>query len=124
MKLESMNSLGNWNVIDPDYVDYYLKQIVGFYSIDSDGNICFKHQSQAVREITREEVIEALETGVKFKYDSDWYSNVRKYREPKPEPVTEDKIVLCKCGHTVPRGQVMNASLGTSCPDCYDRMSN
>jgi len=36
---------------------------------------------------------------------------------PKPE------LVKCSCGHSVPRGSVMNASMGTSCPDCYDRMS-
>ena len=33
------------------------------------------------------------------------------------------KMVLCSCGHAVPANQVMIASLGTSCPDCYDRMS-
>jgi len=33
------------------------------------------------------------------------------------------EMVKCSCGHTVPRSQVMSASLGTSCPDCYDRMS-
>jgi hypothetical protein len=32
--------------------------------------------------------------------------------------------VKCSCGHTVPRTWVMNASLGTACPDCYDRMSD
>ena len=34
------------------------------------------------------------------------------------------KMVKCACGHTVPRGMVMSASLGSSCPDCYDRMSD
>jgi hypothetical protein len=34
------------------------------------------------------------------------------------------EIVKCSCGHSVPRHSVMSASLGTSCPDCYDRMSN
>lgn len=33
------------------------------------------------------------------------------------------KLVDCDCGHSVPRSQVMSASLGTSCFDCYDRMS-
>jgi len=33
------------------------------------------------------------------------------------------EMVKCSCGHAVPRGQVMSASMGTSCPDCYDRMS-
>ena len=34
------------------------------------------------------------------------------------------EMVKCSCGHTVPRSQVMSASMGTSCPDCYDRMSD
>lgn len=38
---------------------------------------------------------------------------------------TEQKteMVKCSCGHSVPRGSVMSASMGSSCPDCYDRMS-
>lgn len=34
------------------------------------------------------------------------------------------ETVRCDCGHTVARNMVMSASLGTSCPDCYDRMSD
>ena len=37
---------------------------------------------------------------------------------PAPE------LVQCACGHRVPRSQVMHASMGTSCPDCYDKMSD
>lgn len=33
------------------------------------------------------------------------------------------ELVKCSCGHSVPRSQVMSASMGTSCPNCYDRMS-
>lgn len=33
-------------------------------------------------------------------------------------------MVQCDCGHSCPRAQVMSASLGTSCPNCYDRMSD
>jgi hypothetical protein len=39
------------------------------------------------------------------------------------EPTPQRATVRCACGHTVPAGQVMNASLGTTCPECYDRMS-
>ena len=34
------------------------------------------------------------------------------------------RMIRCDCGHEVPEGQAMNASLGTACPSCYDRMSN
>lgn len=40
----------------------------------------------------------------------------------RPAPPVR-KMVKCSCGHTVPAGSVMYASMGTSCPDCYDRMS-
>lgn len=41
---------------------------------------------------------------------------------PMPEFIT-GKFVRCSCGHTVHESQVMWANLGTSCPDCYDRLS-
>lgn len=44
-----------------------------------------------------------------------------KARKRAPKPV---ELVRCDCGHSVPRIQVMNASMGSACPDCYDRMSN
>ncbi len=43
---------------------------------------------------------------------------IRRKRSAKPVDMK-----LCDCGHRVPSDQVMSASLGTSCPDCYDRMS-
>ena len=32
--------------------------------------------------------------------------------------------VKCDCGHTCESNLVMSASLGSSCPKCYDRLSN
>ena len=33
-------------------------------------------------------------------------------------------LVKCACGHTVAKNLVMSTSNGSSCPDCYDRMSD
>lgn len=33
-------------------------------------------------------------------------------------------LVTADCGHTIPRAQLMHASIGTACPDCYDEMEN
>ncbi len=44
-----------------------------------------------------------------------------KARKRAPKPV---ELVRCDCGHSVPRIRVMSASMGTSCPRCYDRMSD
>ena len=40
------------------------------------------------------------------------------------QPIREHKMVKCACGHTIPSIWVMRANLGSSCPDCYDDMSN
>ena len=40
------------------------------------------------------------------------------------QPIRRERMVKCSCGHTVPASWVMSASLGTSCPDCYDDMSD
>lgn len=74
---------------------------------------------------TRDEIIAILESGksVKwckspnFTYDHSYGVIGRKRSAP---PV---QMVECDCGHSVPVGLRMTASLGTSCPDCYDRMS-
>lgn len=44
---------------------------------------------------------------------------IRRKRNLAPAP-----LVKCDCGHSVAPALVMRASLGTACPDCYDRMSN
>jgi len=50
-----------------------------------------------------------------------WYAVIRETQKAqKPEKI---ETVLCDCGHRVRRESVMNTSTGTSCPDCYDRMS-
>ena len=37
--------------------------------------------------------------------------------------IPAQKMVRCSCGHTVPQSLAMMANLGSSCPDCYNRMS-
>lgn len=36
----------------------------------------------------------------------------------------QSPLIACDCGHSVPQAQVMRASLGTTCPDCYDAWSD
>lgn len=40
--------------------------------------------------------------------------------KPTPIPV---EMVRCSCGHTISKNLVMTTSMGSSCPRCYDRMS-
>jgi hypothetical protein len=75
---------------------------------------------------TREQIVALLEEGKSIKwrqspnfaYDAS-YGVIGRKRTAKPV-----EMVQCDCGHSVPKGSVMRASLGTSCPDCYDSMSD
>lgn len=82
----------------------------------------------AKRSGTTEDAIERrLETGdlvawcdsPNYHYDHGTGYIRRKRTAPPPE-----RLVQCDCGHSVPQVLVMSASMGTSCPDCYDRMSD
>lgn len=42
----------------------------------------------------------------------------------KATPAILPGQIRCDCGHTVSRIMAMTTSTGTSCPDCYDRMSH
>lgn len=42
---------------------------------------------------------------------------------PAPARRAPVATVIADCGHEIPRSWLMDASMGTACPDCYDRMS-
>ena len=48
---------------------------------------------------------------------------VREAQAKREARRAQRQMVRCDCGCTIPRNLVMDASLGTSCPDCYDQMS-
>ena len=82
--------------------------------------------TESMRKRSRDEIIAELNAGREIKYAptaNHYYTHdmkrIRIYREPAPAP----ELVKCDCGHSVPRGSRMSASFGSSCPDCYDRMS-
>jgi hypothetical protein len=75
---------------------------------------------------TRAEIVARIDAGetVKwcqspnFYYDHSYGLITRRRTAPAVE------MVRCDCGHMTISAQVLHASLGTSCPDCYDRMSD
>lgn len=74
------------------------------------------------QEISRGELEGRLVRGEEVRYRADdWYPYIR--IEPVPRQRGHLEMVIADCGHRIPREQVMSASFGTSCPDCYDRMS-
>jgi len=54
----------------------------------------------------------------------DAYKNIKASEKPAAPDAASTNLVTCSCGCEVPRAFVMNSSMGTSCPDCYDRMSD
>jgi len=66
------------------------------------------------------DVRSALSAGKKIGTGTDWYDKIRIKPVPRLQTVEMKK---CDCGHTIPKNLVMSANVGTSCCDCYDRMS-
>jgi hypothetical protein len=75
---------------------------------------------------TRSHLVTCIESGrsVNWRKSPNFYYDHSEgwIRRKRTAPKIETK--KCACGHTVEKSQVMSASMGSSCPDCYDRMSN
>jgi len=124
MKLQYQMSSGRWAETD-DRTEDFLTRCEQFNGVDATGKIVsiFK----ASRPLTRDEVEKALLMGIELRNgNADWYSNCRDGETKLAErraAVSSVKMVKCDCGHTIPSISAMSASLGSSCPDCYDRLS-
>ena len=106
---------------------YYAISTPGFFDV----NRVELHLGWAAEEnnITVDEVIRWLKAGKTVKFDTDRNSKLRcgeiheqrvEARKAKQKPV---KMIECACGHTINSVLVMSSAFGSSCPDCYDRMS-
>ena len=73
----------------------------------------------------REQIIAILESGhsVKWCESPNFYYDHSSGGMGGTRTAPPVVMVQCDCGHLVPKGQRISTSLGTSCPDCYDRMS-
>jgi formylmethanofuran dehydrogenase subunit E len=99
LQLQYQQSTGMWVDCDERTTEEFLK-------------LCERTTGKS-----RQEVLSALEAG-KVRYDlEDWYSFCR--LKPAPRPVEVETVKCDYCGRLVPRISAINASLGTSCPDCY-----
>lgn len=100
LKLERKLCNASWCLVDEENVEMFLG---------------YTQQSRAT-------VIEKLEKGETVSYGTDWCKELR--LTPQPKIMKQPEMVKCSCGHTVPKLLVMSASMGSSCPDCYDSMSD
>ena len=98
--LQYQESTGMWvDCVDCDETEKYL-------------SLC-----EGATGMSRQEVLSALETK-KVRYDIEgWYCYCR--YKPAPRPVEVEMVKCDYCGRLVPAAAAINASLGTSCPDCY-----
>jgi hypothetical protein len=126
MNLQYQLSSGAWRDCG-DRTEAFLARCEKFNGIGTDGKMCAAFR--AVRLLTRDEVLVALADGQSLRNDiADWYSNCRDCSGVEAaalraaQPTAEMR--RCSCGHTVPDNSVMSASRGSSCPRCYDRMSD
>jgi hypothetical protein len=123
MQLLIQYSNGMWVLIEEDRIDEYIDKILGYEQLLTDRFGTENRVARLEREQlkTKTEVINYLKTGKPLSYDDEWYANIKMDMPKKPKPPVE--MVKCNCGHTVPKCSVMSTSTGSSCPDCYDRMS-
>lgn len=123
IKLQVQQSSGHWvDVEDEDRINMFLDAVLGREAW---------YAQRVGREpmTSREQVLEHLATGQRLNWDSDWYNQIRIKPQPKPAPaaarVDYSHARRLACGHYVYAAEdVMTTSGGTSCPRCYDRMSN
>jgi hypothetical protein len=114
--MQIQTQLGNGNWVDKgELSDAVVAKIIA-----KDG--WFARRDKREPMTTREQVEAMLATGKELRYADDWYANVRAV--PAPIPATAHKMTHCDCGHECESYLVMSASTGSSCPDCYDRMSD
>ena len=80
-------------------------------------------KAAAYNNTSESEITDRLMDGEEVRYDDDWYAYIRNQPRPRaarPAQATE----MCSCGHSVPQGHAMMTAQGTSCPSCYDKMSD
>lgn len=127
MKLQRQLSNGSW--IDDDRTEYFFD-----FVLEREQWYAPRVNRQPMT--THHELTDYLATGKTIHYDSDWYANIRdgeaharllelaKQRRDN-DPNFSNTGWELDCGHVVHhRSHIMSSSQGSSCTDCYDRMSN
>jgi len=112
MKFQTRLENGRW--VDENRIDFFIG-----LAVERDAVFA---TIQNRPQVTTQDVLSAIAAGEILPYDTDWYAKIRDADAIKPRIVIEEKLIKCDCGHHT--AHPMRASLGTSCPDCYDRMSD
>jgi len=130
MRLQYMLSNGNYVDASAGREEYFIKSAVEFDQRYPDGY----RGKLGLSSI--EDAISQLEQGWELRHGSDWYDKIRDGEaferkqaiaraERDNNPNYSKTGWELDCGHIVHwRSHIMSASRGSSCTDCYDRMSN
>ena len=102
-KLQYQLSNGDWADCD-DRTDDFLARCIKY------GNV--ENEVEAIRKLVAGESLRNWFEG--------WDANCR--IKPKSKNI-KIELIKCDCGHSIAKQSVMHASTGSSCPNCYDRMS-
>lgn len=113
MTLLKQYSNGKWVIIEAEKEEFYISKI-----LEREPWLAPRLGREPLK--TTEDILDYLQTGKTLDYDDEWYAVVKMDIPKTPKPV---EMVKCDCGHTVSRCSVMGTSTGSSCPECYDRMS-
>ena len=85
----------------------------------------FIGRAAARRHVTPDDIRQMLEAGNEINYTGEaWYTMIRYAPITQSAPVVKEVVIKCGCGHSMVSHLVMNTSRGTSCPNCFDRMSD
>ena len=101
-----------------------------FVDVETDRVDHFLSKAAKLNTVTTDEIITRLDAGQEIAFDTDWYDRLRcgeaHQRKIDAQKARQKsvKMVRCACGHTISQNLVTSTSQGSSCPDCYDRMSD
>ena len=105
MKLQNQQCTGRFVDIENEHNQHYIDCAARHHNTDS------------------ETIISMLKKEEFVQMGTDWYDKLRIKPAPR-KPAPPVPMVKCDCGHYVPQGTRMSASLGTTCPECYDKFSD
>jgi hypothetical protein len=112
----TMNSTGKW-------ADVPSEKAERLFDMAIEREAWFAPRKNRTPMTTHAEVAAFLAAGNDLQYGDDWYEVLRAKKEGPRAAQPAVTVVRCDCGHSVQPLSVMHASLGTSCVDCYDRLS-
>lgn len=121
MKIQSMRSNGSWrDETKSERIATFVRLAV---EVEQWLAPAQKREPQ-----TEQGIYDALAAGETITHGTDWYDRLRDAdAQPEPKPRKNDypggRVLDCGCT-IYNKIDVMNASQGSSCENCYDRMSN